>query len=70
MGQFAARFRNDHPVYRLEAGDSGLLLIRRTGQDKPFDELTRSLINDAGADFAVFPTTEGSGYERVFVVPI
>lgn len=70
MGQFLDRLRQDNPAYSLEASDSGYLLIRREGQDDSFNEIARELLDEAGAEFVVFPTPDHEGYERVFLVPL
>lgn len=71
MGRFLDTIRRDHPAYRVEASDDGYVLVRRDGHDDQFNELARHLIDDAGEDFAVFPTSDGhTGYERVFVIPL
>ncbi|QBX36899.1 hypothetical protein E4M02_04345 [Brevundimonas sp. S30B] len=71
MGRILDKLVRDHPAYQVEASDNGLLLIRRDGKDAEFNNLARELINDAGQEFAVFPTSDGhTGYERVFVIPL
>ena len=71
MGKLLDRLRQDSPAYRLEAEDDGFVLIRRDGQHDDFNAFARDLIDNAGRDYAVFPTPDTqTGYERLFVIPL
>lgn len=71
MGRLLDRLRRDDPTYLLEVSDDGFALTPRDGQEQPFNVMARDLINDAGTDFVVFPSTDGhNGYDRVFLIPL
>ena len=71
MRRLLDRFSRDDPAFRLEADGAGVVLIRQDGQAEPFNAIARDLINEAGNEFLVFPTTDGAaGYERVFILPL
>lgn len=59
MGRLLDNLERDHPAYRLEASDDGVVLIRRDGQSETFNKLARQLINTAGDEFVALPTTDG-----------
>lgn len=71
MSRFLDRICGDDIAYKLKASDDGYLLIRRDGHDADFNVIARDLIDHAGEEFAVFPTSDGrAGYERVFIIPL
>jgi hypothetical protein len=71
MGRFLDRLSRDDPAYELMASDDGYTLIGRAGHEDEFNELARDLIDNAGNEFVVLPSSDGQvGYERVFIIPI
>ena len=70
MARFIDKFSRNDPAFDIVQDGDGVVLIRQDGQAELFNALARDLINYAGDDFLVFPTTDGHrGYERVFVLP-
>ncbi|WP_404418544.1 hypothetical protein [Brevundimonas vesicularis] len=71
MGRFLDKLSRDDPAYELSASDDGYTLISRAGHEDEFNELARDLIDNAGSEFVVLPSSDGQvGYERVFIIPI
>jgi hypothetical protein len=71
MGRFLDKLSRDDPAYELSASDDGYTLIGRFGHEDEFNEFARDLIDNAGDEFVVLPSTDGqTGYERLFIIPI
>lgn len=71
MGRFLDSLLADSPVYRIERGDDGFVLVGSEERLAEFSEIVREAADHAGDDYIVFPVTDGhQGYSQMFIIPL
>jgi hypothetical protein len=70
MGKILDRLKAGAPSYAIEEIGDGIVLIRTPAHAETFSMLVRDLLNTSGEEFVALPTTDGSGYERVVLLPL
>ncbi|CAN5369639.1 hypothetical protein BH09PSE1_BH09PSE1_23160 [soil metagenome] len=71
MGKLLDRLRENSSAYVMEETSAGYILVGVPEAAEEFNVLVRDLLDRAGEEFVVLPTTDGkTGYERVVLVPL
>ena len=62
--------KEETAAYAVEPCQEGVLLVRKPGAGRAFDDIARRTVDHAGDGFAAFPRADGrGGYDSVLIVP-
>ena len=58
------------PAYGVLDAKDGVVLFRRPGYERAFQEVTTEAVEAAGDDFEVIPLANGEDCDRLFIGPL
>ena len=71
MGRLLDKLIQGTPACEVKPEKYGFTLVGKPDRLDEFSDLVREAADHAGADYVVFPTSDGHlGYSQMFVVPL
>ena len=71
MGRLLDKLLQNTPTFDVKPEGDGFALVGKPGSLDEFSDLVREAAEQAGEDFVVFPTSDGSeGYSQAFILPL